>query len=215
MAGTVDEWHGLARVFVTGRRAVARVVRHTMVRSRASGGGVTPMPLCGSTLLQLCSAVVLDQVSFVLVPLLAAREEQGVAYWPGRCLLESLVVRAGNAVPLRCGAISRTAHDSGVSTPTVLLGGTDENSIVGAAWGRLLHGPCPLCIGSGTSFSGQWRSAGVFFTWLGGVGHPGLPTQGVRLAAWVQVLLWCRPALLLVGDWEPGRLDGRPSCGVS
>ena len=52
--------------------------------ARLGAGSQTDALYAGSTLLQLCSAVVLDQVSVVLVPLLAAREEheRAALAWP-------------------------------------------------------------------------------------------------------------------------------------
>ncbi len=170
-------------------------------------GSHTDALYAGSTLLQLCSAVVLDQVSFVLVPLLAAREERErrALAWPLFVGIGSLFVLvtmllygvAPYLVPLMA---------PGFSEPTALLAVELARIQLLALLGAACFTVLSALYQARNRF--LWPSGAVLICSLLGWGAlvAGLSTLGVRLAAWVQVLLWCGPALLLLpglGHWSP------------
>ncbi len=111
--------------------------------ARLGAGSQTDALYAGSTLLQLCSAVVLDQVSVVLVPLLAAREEheRAALAWPlfvGIGSLFALVTLllygvAPYLVPLMA---------PGFSDPTAVLAvELARIQLLGPAWSGLFYRP--------------------------------------------------------------------------
>ena len=181
--------------------------------ARLGAGSQTDALYAGSSLLQLCSAVVLDQVSFVLVPLLAARgeRERAVLAWPlfvGIGSLFALVtillyVAAPYLVPLMT---------PGFTEPTALLAVELARIQLLGLFGAACFTVLSALYQARNQF--LWPSGAVLISALLGwwVLVAGLASQGVRLAAWVQVLLWCGPALLLVrglGPWSPGFINHR------
>lgn len=219
MAGTVDGNGmrlGTSLCLLAAGQLLASFGIQWYTIARLGVGSDTDALYAGSTLLQLCSAVVLDQVSFVLVPLLAAREERErcILAWPlfvGISSLFALVTLflygvAPYLVPLMT---------PGFSTPTVLLAvELTRIQLLG-----LLGAACFTVLSALYQVRNQFlrpSSAVLVCSLLGWVVLvAGLPTQGVRLAAWVQVLLWCGPALLLVGGlgaWSPWTVAHRAVC---
>ena len=181
--------------------------------ARLGAGSHTDALYAGSTLLQLCSAVVLDQVSFVLVPLLAAREERERAAlaWPLFVGIGSLFALATlllyGAAPYLVPVMA-----PGFAEPTALLAvELARIQLVG-----LLGAACFTVLSALYQARNRflWPSGAVLLCSLIGWSLlvAGLPSLGVRLAAWVQVLLWCGPALLLLrglGPWSPGTTTHR------
>lgn len=181
--------------------------------ARLGAGSDTDALYAGSTLLQLCSAVVLDQVSFVLVPLLASRAE-----WERLVLAWPLFVGIGSLFALVTLALYGVAPylvplmTPGFSESTVLLAvELTRIQLLG-----LLGAACCTVLSALYQARNRflWPSGAVLLCSLFGWGGlvAGLPTLGVRLAAWVQVLLWCGPALLLVrglGRWSPWTVTHR------
>ncbi len=179
--------------------------------ARLGAGAETDALYAGSTLLQLFSAVVLDQLSFVLVPLLSARQEheRGLLAWPlfvGIGLIFALVTlllygAAPYLVSLLVPGFSEPTRQLAVELARIQLLG-----LVGAACFTVLS----ALYQARNRF--LWASGAVLLCSLFGCWLlvAGLSTMGVRLAAWVQVLLWCGPAFLLLrglGTWSPVSLS--------
>jgi peptidoglycan biosynthesis protein MviN/MurJ (putative lipid II flippase) len=210
MASTTD-WHGV-RVGVTlslltaGQLFTSFAMQWYTI-AKLGVGSETDALYAGSTLLQLFSAVVMDQLSFVLVPLLAAREERerSLLAWPLFLGIGSLFVvvtgllyaAAPHLVPLTVPGFSGATAVLAIELSRIQLIG-----LLGAAGFTVL------------SALYQARNR---FLWVGvsvlvcsllsaWMLVAGLPQLGVRWAAWVQVFLWCGPALLLLrglGAWSP------------
>lgn len=181
--------------------------------ARLGAGSHTDALYAGSTLLQLCSAVVLEQVSFVLVPLLAARaeRERAALAWP-------LFVGIGSLFALVTLLLYGLAP---YLVPVMAPGFTEPTALLAVELARiqllgLLGAACFTVLSALYQASNRflWPSGAVLLCSLIGwcLLVAGLPNLGVRLAAWVQVLLWCGPALLLVrglGPWSPGTIASR------
>ena len=135
----VCDWESVCPSLTAGQLLTSWVFNGTRLRvwGRKSDG----RPLRRSSLLQVCSAVVLDQVSFVLVPLLAARDERerAVLGWPlfiGIGALFTLVTLLLYAVaPYLVPVMTLGFADS----TAVLAVEPGKSSTVGIARGRLLH----------------------------------------------------------------------------
>lgn len=176
-------------------------------------GSQTDALYAGSTLLQLCSAVVLDQLSFVLVPLLAAREEheRAALAWP-------LFVGIGGLFAMVTLILYGAAP---YLVPFMTPGFTEPTALLAVELGRiqllgLAGAACFTVLSSLYHVRNRflWPSGAVLLcTLLGwGILVAALTSLGVRLAAWVQVLLWCGPALLLapgLGAWASSPVNHR------
>ncbi|ODT44229.1 MAG: hypothetical protein ABS70_05995 [Nitrospira sp. SCN 59-13] len=174
-------------------------------------GSQTDALYAGSSLLQLCSAVVLDQLSFVLVPLLAAREERERAElgWP-------LFIGIGTLFTLVTLLLYATAP---YLVPLMTPGFNEPTALLAVELARiqllgLLGAACFTVLSALHQARNQflWPSGAVLISTLVGwwILMAGLASLGVRLAAWVQVVLWCGPALLLVralGPWSPAHTN--------
>lgn len=170
----------------------------------------------GTTLLQLLSVVVMDPLSFVLVPLLSARpeDERRRLAWPIFLGVGALVVlvtlvlyyAAPYLVRVMVPGFSDATRHLAVDLTQIQL-----TALIGVACFTLLSafyqardrfiwpaGTLLLC-----SMLGWW------------VLVIALSSGGVRLAAWVQVFVLSGPALLLLkalGAWVPGSFPGAVEC---
>lgn len=179
--------------------------------ARLGAGSQTDALYAGSTLLQLCSAVVLDQVSVVLVPLLAAREEheRAALAWP-------LFVGIGSLFALVTLLLYGVAP---YLVPSMAPGFSDPTAVLAVELARiqllgLLGAACFTVLSALYQARNRflWPSGAVLLSTLVGcwILVAGLESVGVQLAAWVQVLLWCGPALLLVralGPWSSAYMN--------
>ncbi len=173
--------------------------------ARLGAGSDTDALYAGATLLQLFSAVVMEPLSFVLVPLLSAREEpeRRLVAWP-------LFVRVGSLFALMTlilyGAVPYlvSVMVPGFSDATrqlaVDLTRIQLTGLVGVA--------CFTVLAAFYHARNQflWTGSALLLCSLIGwwVLVMGLSQAGVRLAAWVQVFVCGGPALLLVkilGAW--------------
>ena len=105
MAGTVDGNGmrlGTSLCLLAAGQLLASFGIQWYTIARLGVGSDTDALYAGSTLLQLCSAVVLDQVSFVLVPLLAHQrrpEVRSTATPQGLATVAPVVARAPPPLP--------------------------------------------------------------------------------------------------------------------
>ena len=170
----------------------------------------------GTTLLQLLSVVVMDPLSFVLVPLLSARpeDERRRLAWPlflGVGALVALVTLVLYYAAPYLVRVMVPGFSEATTHLTVDLTRIQLTALIGVACFTLLSafyqardrfiwtaGALLLC-----SLLGWW------------VLVKALSSGGVRLAAWVQVFVLSGPALLLLkalGAWVPGSFPGAITC---
>ncbi|MBA5870599.1 MAG: hypothetical protein GDA68_11485 [Nitrospira sp. CR2.1] len=167
--------------------------------ARLGAGPETDALYAGATLLQLFLVAVMDPLSSVLVPLLSGRTEadrRGSArpLCLGMTTLAGLLVliiaaAAPLLVPLLVPGFS--AHTRAL---TVELMRIQVMGLIGAAAFTVLAAL------SHARNRFLWPAGALVVCSLVGWGllSLGLSRVGVRLAAWVQVFLWCGPALLLL-----------------
>ena len=160
----------------------------------------------GTTLLQIFSVVVMDPLSFVLVPLLSAREERErrLVAWPlflGVGALFALVTLVMyGAAPYLVSAMVPGFSDA-TRQLTIRLTRIQLMGLVGVAWFTVLS----ALYHARNQFlwtAGALLLCSLLGWWLLVIG---LSQFGVRLAAWVQVFVWSGPALFLLkglGAWS-------------
>lgn len=173
--------------------------------ARLGAGAETDALYAGSTLLQLFSAVVMEPLSFVLVPLLSAREEpeRRLVAWPlfvsVGSLFALLTLVLFGAVPFLVSVMvpgfSEVTRELAVDLTRIQLTG-----LVGVA-----------CFTVRAAFYHArnqflWTGSALLLCSLIGwwLLVMGLSQVGVKLAAWVQVFVCIGPAVLLMkglGGW--------------
>ena len=173
--------------------------------ARLGAGAETDALYAGSTLLQLFSAVVMEPLSFVLVPLLSARAEaeRRLVAWPlfigVAVLFASLTLGLFGAVPYLVSAMvpgfSESTRELAIELTRIQLTG-----LVGVA--------CSTVLAAFYHARNQFLWTGSAFLLCSLIGwcvlFLGLSQAGVTLAAWVQVFMCGGPAVLLlkiVGGW--------------
>lgn len=178
--------------------------------ARLGSGPETDALYAGATLLQLFVVAVMDPLSCVLVPLLSARHEAdrrgvvrplvlGITALSALLMLV-IVVAAPLLVSLLVPGFSEQTRTLTVELTRIQLVG-----LIGAASFTVL---------AALSHAGNrflWPAGSLVLSSLVGWGLLvlGLQQVGVRLAAWVQVFLWCGPALLLVKGLAAGPSESR------
>lgn len=214
MAGSMDRQGvrlGVSLSLLTAGQLLTSLGIQWYTIARLGAGSQTDALYAGSSLLQVCSAVVLDQVSFVLVPLLAARDdrERAVLGWP-------LFIGIGALFTLVTLLLYAVAP---YLMPVMTPGFADSTAVLAVELARvqllgLLGAACFTVLSALHQARNRflWPSGAVLIATILGwwILMAGLDSLGVQLAAWVQVLLWCGPALLLVrelGPWSPGLMN--------
>jgi putative peptidoglycan lipid II flippase len=174
--------------------------------AQLGAGADTDALYAGTTLLQIFSVVVMDPLSFVLVPLLSARPEleRRRLAWPlfigSGALFAGVTLVMYGAAPYLVSALVPGFSDA-TRQLTVDLTRIQLIGLVGVAWFTVLA----ALYQARNRF--LWMAWSLLFCSLLGWGLlvMGLSQVGVRLAAWVQVFIWSGPALLLLkglGAWS-------------
>lgn len=186
--------------------------------ARLGAGPETDALYAGATVLQLFLVAVMDPLSSVLIPLLSGRTEAD---------------RRGSARPLCIGLTTLAgmlvliiAVIAPLFVSLLVPGFSDRTRALTVELMRIqvvgLIGASAFTVLAALSHARNrflWPAGALVVCSLVGCGllWLGLSSVGVRLAAWVQVFLWCGPALLLVkglggGPSRPLLLD-RPLWG--
>ncbi len=208
-------WNGVRQGILLSLLTAAQLLSsfgiqwYTVVRLGA--GTDTDALYAGATFLQLFSAVVMEPLSFVLVPLLSARQEheRRLLAWPlflgiGSCFAAAALVSCGVApylVPAMVPGFSDASLQLTVDLARIQLAG-----LVGVACFTVLS----ALYHARNQF--LWTAISLLLCSILGwcVLVVGLSQGGVRLAAWVQVFICTAPALLLLkglGGWSRGSSD--------
>lgn len=167
--------------------------------ARLGAGPTTDALYAGATVLQLFLVALMDPLSCVLVPLLSCRAEADrrrsvrPLFVGMTALAGLLVLTIAAAAPLLVSLLVPGFSDD-TRALTVELTRIQVVGLIGAAAFTVLAAL------SHARNRFLWPAGALVVCSLVGWGllSLGLSQVGVRLAAWVQVFLWCGPALLLV-----------------